>query len=125
MVIKDSADGLKEINSLRQTYNLAKGAINIKVKKNEVNFSMPKSLNILMFTTNNNNKFIMKDFHRSVKPFNIEDSNQIILESNRPIVTTIILLDSDAYPSKITRPMIEDDILYYYKENKKHQINLN
>jgi len=122
--MKDSANGLKKVNSLHQIFNLAKGASKIEIMENKINFSMPKNLNISMFTTNKDNKFIKREFYRSVKPFNIEDSYQIILESNKQNVTTFILIDSDAYELKITNPKLKDDILYYYKGNEKHQIDL-
>tara|TARA_R110002050_G_scaffold263499_4_gene404060 strand:- start:1625 stop:2779 length:1155 start_codon:yes stop_codon:yes gene_type:complete len=124
VIMKDSANGLKKVNSLHQIFNLAKGASKIEIMENKINFSMPKNLNISMFTTNKDNKFIKREFYRSVKPFNIEDSYQIILESNKQNVTTFILIDSDAYELKITNPKLKDDILYYYKGNEKHQIDL-
>ena len=102
-----------------------KGVSDININKNEVNFSMPNNLSVLMLTTDKKNTFIKKDFYRSVKPYSIQDSKQIILESSSQNINTLILISSNKYQSEITNPIIKDNILTFLKDGKQKEINLN
>ena len=124
IVVKDHVNGLKEVNTIQQTFNIGKGVAGIEIKKNEVLFSMPDNLSVSMFTTNTVNTFSEIDFYRSVKPFGIEDSKQIILKSNNQNITTLILVNSKKYNSPIIKPRIKEDSLFYIREGLEHTIKL-
>lgn len=125
IVIKDRVNGLKKAQTLQQTFNIAKGVSDIKIKKNEVLFSMPNNLSVLMVTSNNSTAFKEKDFYRSLAPFKIKDSKQIILKSNDQIITTLILISSKKYNSPITKPTVKESTLLYIKDDLQHRIDLN
>lgn len=124
LVIKDSVSGHKNDDSLQQTYNIGKGVTDIKINTNSVRFSMPNNLSVSMFTTHKDNVFKEKDFYRSLAPYYIEDSKQVVLQSNHHTITTVVLIDSEAYTSPVKRPIIKNNTLLYLKDNTEYKINL-
>ncbi|MCL5247328.1 heparinase II/III-family protein [Cellulophaga sp. 20_2_10] len=125
IVVKDDVNGLKKAETLQQIFNIGKGVSKIKNTNNKVVFSMPNNITVSMFTTGVKNTFLEKDFFRSVSPFKIVDSKQIILNSDDPFMETIILIESKQYNLPVTNPYIKNNILFYTKDDIEHKINLN
>ena len=114
-----------EINKPKNQQALGKGVSNINIEKNKATFSMPNDINVYMFSAEEKSFFSKKDFFRSIKPYEVQNSKQVLLNSNKKDVCTLILIESNHYHSKITKPIIKNNTLHYTKDGKKHSINLN
>lgn len=126
IVVNDNLEGMKNIESLSQIYNLGEGATKIKIDNNTISFSMPNNIHVTMLTVDPEDEFINKKFFRSPKPYQIKDTEQIVLNSkNLKLARILILLNSESYLMPISKPKITNNILSYFKDGQEKQINLN
>lgn len=83
---------------------------------------MPNELTVSMTTNSKESETIIKDFYRSIKLFDLQNTKQIIFESSHRNIKTIILFDSEKYISKVKNPYISEGFLYSQKDGIKHKI---